>query len=94
MLLEECPRQVDAVRKAVEARDSAALDRAAHKLKGSLGSLAAGEAMQLAESLEKMGKENRLEGAQHSWGLLEAAMERLNPELIRLTMGSRADIVM
>jgi HPt (histidine-containing phosphotransfer) domain-containing protein len=60
---DESPRLVGAVRAALERGDAPALARAAHSLKGTLTSLAAPRASELALRLEQFGAGGDLAGA-------------------------------
>ena len=58
-------------------RDDQAVERAAHKLKGSVGIFGAERALDVAQALENMGREGDLTGA-------EEACLRLDEEIGRL----------
>jgi|SRR5579863_2125349 len=87
MFLEDCPAMMSAVQQAVNERDAPALMRAAHSLKGSLATFAAGPAVALAQRLELMGRESSLDHADAACRDLEAAVERLKPALASLARG-------
>jgi len=59
------------IAKAIKAKDASLLDEAAHKLKGTLGYLAAEPARQAAYDLELAGKENAIEALDEKLALLE-----------------------
>ena len=63
LLVETVPVQVDAVRSAIDARDSAALRAAAHKLRGSIVSFGVPDTVDTARQLEAMGAADDLDGA-------------------------------
>jgi len=63
LLVETVPVQVDAVRSAIDARDSAALRAAAHKLRGSIVSFGVPDTVDIARQLEAMGAAGDLDGA-------------------------------
>src|SRR5205823_6404797 len=71
---ESCPKQLDAVRAAIAERDAAALERAAHAIKGSVGNFAAHSAFEAALRLELMGREGDLSGAEKACTALEEAL--------------------
>jgi two-component system, sensor histidine kinase and response regulator len=81
LLLDDCPRQLSAIRAAVAHDDSKLAERAAHKLKGSLGILGAKEAFEAALCLETLARESELTRAQETLGVLEEALRRLTPVL-------------
>lgn len=84
VFLDNAPDQVAQIRKAAEAGDGVALERAAHALKGSVGNFGAEAAFQAALRLEKMGRSGDLTGVQEACAALEAEMKRLRPALAAL----------
>jgi len=66
-----------AVREAVEARDSEALARAAHDLKGSAANISAAALCEVAERLEKLGRAGRADQAAGELEQLDDAAQRL-----------------
>jgi two-component system, sensor histidine kinase and response regulator len=66
-----------AIAESVAGRDGRALERAAHKLKGSVGSLGARRAFAQAARLETLGRDG-------DWAEAPAALARLEEELARL----------
>ena len=60
LFLQECPRQMSAIREAVDSHDAERIFRAAHSLKGSLSNFAAAGAFQSAQYLERLGREGEL----------------------------------
>ncbi|MBI5600308.1 MAG: Hpt domain-containing protein [Gemmatimonadetes bacterium] len=85
LFLSECPRQLDAVRRAVAAGDAAALEQAAHLLRGSVGNFVASEATAAAARLEACGRAGDLSQVAGALRVLEAALERLTPALREMT---------
>lgn len=73
----EGPMLLAEVRSAVGSRESIAIKRSAHRLKGALVSLAAVPATSLARELEQAGQENDLDRVPTLQRRLEAEMERL-----------------
>lgn len=63
LVIETMPAQITAVETAVEARDSAALRAAAHKLRGSITPFRVPSAVEAARKLEEMGAAGDLNGA-------------------------------
>jgi PAS domain S-box-containing protein len=91
MLAEGVRTTVDELLPEIEAAakegDSGALERAAHKLRGGLLVVGAAEAIELAEELERSGREGRTEGAAALAEELRGAVRRLVEYLERA--GSR-----
>jgi signal transduction histidine kinase/CheY-like chemotaxis protein len=81
LLLQDCPNQLSAIRVAVAHDDSKLVERAAHKLKGSLGIFGAKEAFEAALCLETMAGGGDLTRAEETLGALEGALKRLSPVL-------------
>ena len=79
--LEECPQQLDGIRRAVACNDPAGLRLAAHTLKGAVRYFGEGPAYDYAYRLEVMGRERNLAGAPEVLETLETEMTRLVPEL-------------
>jgi two-component system sensor histidine kinase/response regulator len=87
LFLEECPRQMSAIREAVESSDAPKIFRAAHSLTGSLSNFAAAGAFQSAQYLERLGREGDVSKAGVAFQVLEehvtllcAAMADLSQE--------------
>jgi PAS domain S-box-containing protein len=74
MLFDGLPKRLTAIREAVSRRDAAALEDAAHSLKGALANLTAARASSAAYRLERM-------GALEEFSQAEAAIEELTREL-------------
>jgi two-component system sensor histidine kinase/response regulator len=81
VLLQDCPRQLAAIRTAITHGDSKLLERTAHKLKGSLGIFGAKQAFEAALCLENMASEGDLIRAEEAFAVLEVALKRLTPDL-------------
>jgi HPt (histidine-containing phosphotransfer) domain-containing protein len=88
MFDQDVPALLAAIRQAVDANDGTALSRAAHTLRGSLVSFAAGDAVRAAQALETAGRDGQLSGARADLASLEAAMARLMPDLRALRSAS------
>jgi CheY-like chemotaxis protein/HPt (histidine-containing phosphotransfer) domain-containing protein len=82
LFLEHCPRWLADVRRAATQGDGPKLKAAAHAIKGSLGSLAAGDAYEAALRLETMGREGKLEDAEEACQALEDEISRIRPALL------------
>jgi HPt (histidine-containing phosphotransfer) domain-containing protein len=85
LFLNECPRQLDAVRQAVAAGDAKKIEQTAHLLRGSVGNFMASEATAAAARLEACGRTGDLTQAAGALRTLEAAIERLTPALREIT---------
>lgn len=68
-----------AVRTAVGAADGEAIERSAHRLKGSLGNLGAQSAAAAASELESLGRRNSMTGLEQALAKLEEELARLKP---------------
>jgi two-component system sensor histidine kinase/response regulator len=77
IFLADAAEMLQAVRAAVESNDANALNRAAHRLKGSVVTFAAGPAADAALVLELLGRDGQLEGAAEATRRLEIEVERL-----------------
>ena len=80
--LEESPRLLSTIRKALAGSDPSALRIAAHTLKGSMHYFGSIRAFERAFQLEKMGQSANLENAAGALAALEAEMARLLPALL------------
>jgi two-component system, sensor histidine kinase and response regulator len=83
VFLQECPRMLDAIRAALHAADSKALERAAHSLKGSVGNFAMPGPWETAQRLELLAKSGQLSGAQEIFHILEQQLAQLNQVLAK-----------
>jgi PAS domain S-box-containing protein len=86
----DCPKILDGIRKAIARGDARALEREAHKLKGSVGALSAQPAFAAAQQLETIGQRGDLAEAGAALTLLEAEMTRLDNELDSFVKGKAA----
>ena len=74
---EDCPDRLQEASRAIAAKDSEALRRAAHSLKGAAGTLAAVEVKDLAGRIEELSKTNDFETSAQLISLLEKKVQRL-----------------
>ncbi len=81
IFLETSPEMLQHIREALENKDAEALSRAAHSLKGSVGTFSAQRAYDLAYKLEQLAKEGNLEKAEEVSVVLEDEIKKLNPAL-------------
>ncbi|MGQ0505267.1 MAG: Hpt domain-containing protein [Myxococcaceae bacterium] len=88
--LEEVPVMLQALVVALENHDALALERAAHRIKGSLLTVAVERAAQCARDLETLAHTGQTTGA---WGLLAKRHSDLRPALLELRalVGSGAE---
>ena len=84
LFLEEYPKLLGDIRKAIAASEPQKLERAAHSLKGSVGNFGAAPAFQAALSLEMLGRQGELDKAPAALAQLENALKQLEPELAAL----------
>jgi CheY-like chemotaxis protein/HPt (histidine-containing phosphotransfer) domain-containing protein len=80
----DCPLLLGEIRTAVAASDAAALQRAAHRLKGSVSNFAARPAVEAAARLESLGASALIDEAGSALETLEQEIERLWPALAAL----------
>jgi len=81
IFLEDLPRQVGALHKAVEDQNPNRIEQEAHRLKGAAASLGATAVSACAERLEQSGREGNCAAAQPEWVQLEAEIARLESAL-------------
>jgi two-component system sensor histidine kinase/response regulator len=77
LFFDEIPGLMSAIQEPVARGDAQALERAAHTLKGCVGTFGAKRAYDLALALETMGRGGNLAGAQDTYAKLEAEIARL-----------------
>jgi CheY-like chemotaxis protein len=85
--VEECPKLMARIRRAVEDKDGAKLRIAAHALKGAVGTFEARTTFEAAWRLEQMGRDQTWADADAALAGLEAAVGRLVPALRSLAGG-------
>jgi HPt (histidine-containing phosphotransfer) domain-containing protein len=71
--LHDCPARLNAIKAAVDARDSDTIRREAQRLKGAASNLSASGLFDAAEILERVGAESRLDAAEAAWRRLSMA---------------------
>ena len=84
LFIEECPRAVAEIQKAIAAGDPAKLENAAHALKGSVSNFGARDAVETAFRLEQMGRANQMTDAGGMLPALESALSAVCTELASL----------
>jgi CheY-like chemotaxis protein len=88
LMLEECPKLLADLQRAIAAADAPRLKLTAHTLKGSLDNIAANAARAVAQQLETMGRDAQLGGAPEACRALEIELDRLKPELTAFARGT------
>jgi len=84
LFLKDLPEMLTNLRDAVMAGDAGAIERAAHKLKGSVGNFAAQPAFAAALKLEILGREDTLSEAKLAYAELETEINRLKSAMARM----------
>jgi HPt (histidine-containing phosphotransfer) domain-containing protein len=82
LYLQELPSRVDALRGAVERTEGAALEFAAHGLKGASGTLGANRLARLCEGLEEQGRSGSFEGVDALFADLALEVQRVRAALL------------
>ena len=81
LFLDEYPRELDDIRKALATGDAQLLERTAHGLKGSVANFGAAAAVDAAFQLEQLGRAGKLDQAPPALDALERALALLDTEL-------------
>jgi HPt (histidine-containing phosphotransfer) domain-containing protein len=84
LFFEETPALLAQIKEAIARRDGKALERAAHTLKGSVGTFGAKAAFAAALRLEQMGRSEDFADAEMACAELEHELARLEPALVAL----------
>jgi len=85
--LEEHPRRLEEIRRAIDTQDWELLHRAAHTIKGSMRYFGAAAVFDRAFGLEQLAASRSLEGAEEIFGLLKQELAKLVPHLIDYVQG-------
>jgi CheY-like chemotaxis protein/HPt (histidine-containing phosphotransfer) domain-containing protein len=85
--LEEEPRRLDEIQKAIDTSDWELLHRAAHTIKGSMRYFGAQAVFDRAFGLEQLAARQSVEGAEEILGLLKQELAKLVPHLINYVQG-------
>jgi signal transduction histidine kinase/DNA-binding response OmpR family regulator/HPt (histidine-containing phosphotransfer) domain-containing protein len=85
VFLMELPKSLRSLRESVTAGDGKAIERAAHKLKGSVGNFAAQPAFEAALKLEVLGRDGNLSEAEPVYAELENEIKRLKLAMANLS---------
>jgi len=84
IFLENCPKQMEDVKTAIEQGNSKFVEKSSHAVKGSVGVFCAKFAHDAALKLEIMGRENNLTGATEAYSSLKKEIARLELSLKKL----------
>ena len=77
LFLETAPQMMAGIRAAIDGRDASALERAAHRIKGTLGTFQALEAARAAAALEDMAGAGDFAEAEARYAELAAALAQI-----------------
>jgi CheY-like chemotaxis protein len=86
VFLEDCPLKLREVREAIQNRDPDGLRRSAHALKGAVANFAAHSAVEIAQKLENLGKQQNMTQAAETLPLLETEIENVRRVLESIQM--------
>jgi PAS domain S-box-containing protein len=84
LFLDSYPARLSEIREAIARGDCQTLERAAHAIKGALTNLSAQAAVEAALTLEMMGREQDIHGAENACATLETEVERLRWALVAM----------
>ncbi len=77
IFINDAPEQMSAIKEAVISRNNETLEKAAHKLKGAVANFGRNTTTDTASKLEKMAKENKLDGVEEVYSYLVKDIENL-----------------
>jgi two-component system, sensor histidine kinase and response regulator len=84
---EDCPRNIEGMRRAIGLHDAKGLEHHAHTLKGSSASLGAFSVSQAAGEIERLAQSDNVESTADQFKVLQEELERLFGELEALRQG-------
>ena len=84
VFIEDCPKNLEAIREALRQGDTEAVVFGAHKIKGALGALGADPARNAAWQLEMLCRDGELNKARQQYPVLERCVSVLIPVLNKL----------
>jgi two-component system, sensor histidine kinase and response regulator len=84
LFLGEYPVLLDDIRAAMQSQDAAALERAAHTMKGSVSNFGADGAYKAAFALEQMGRTRTLDGIEDGLNRLVTELAHVHSALVEL----------
>ena len=88
LFCDESHKMLASIEEGIRTRNAGALERAAHSLKGSLGTFAAPQAVNLALKLERLGRAKELNDAESVFAALSAELKSVCMILERLPVMS------
>jgi CheY-like chemotaxis protein/HPt (histidine-containing phosphotransfer) domain-containing protein len=88
LFLEDCARWLEEIRDSIDRGEARQLRAVAHRMVGTVATLAAPAAARAAQRLEDMGRASDLAGAGLAYDTLVRALDRLRPALVGLTQGN------
>jgi CheY-like chemotaxis protein len=77
LFLQECPRLINLMQKALEEQNAKELEKTAHSLKGMVGNFSAKDCFEAALELERLGRSGELANAQVAFQDLEKKIKNL-----------------
>ena len=77
IFINDIPEQISKIKEAVNSLNSSDLKKSAHKLKGAVINFGENATFKTALRLEKMGRENRMDGVEEVYGTLVKDVDRL-----------------
>jgi len=84
LFLEDYPRSLDEIHRALASGDAKALENSAHGLKGSVANFGARAAVDAAFQLEQLGRAHKLDQVPQALAALEQSLSALQAELSSL----------
>jgi signal transduction histidine kinase/DNA-binding response OmpR family regulator len=84
MYLDQSPIRIAELQSALDSNDRGAMERAAHQLRGSLGTIGASHVVEVATRLEELSRSAALEALADALAELEREMTRVLPELLSI----------
>lgn len=84
LFLAEYPGLLESIKEAVSTRDSQALQRTAHTMKGAVANFGSNDAYEAAYELELMGRRNDLTDVDAAYAALARVMSQIHPALVEL----------
>jgi two-component system sensor histidine kinase/response regulator len=84
IFLADCPGKLAELRVAVTAGNPDQIANSAHSLRGSVATLGAQKAVEVAQKLESMGRQGQLEGAAEAFSILEREMALVTSALAEI----------
>jgi HPt (histidine-containing phosphotransfer) domain-containing protein len=90
LFIEDYPRLLADIQDAIQRGDSAALQRAAHTMKGAVANFGARGAAEASSRLEQSGRDRVLSRVEQALSVLETELERLRQALISIAMEKAA----